>query len=460
MATTINMPALGESVTEGEVGKWLVKEGERVAKDAPLVEIMTDKADSPVYAPEAGVVTKIFVAEGATVSVGDKLCELDAAAEASDGGGNGKATKSREKASETASEPEGAKARKVAKSPPVEDAKVKSGQDEPAMASPALRKLAREQGVDLARVTGSGEGGRITREDILKVAEGGPATDSREVMRPPSTSRGTATAPTASGTTAAAPTAAGGSPTTGPRGAFKLPPYHPSSGDEVVPFSRRRRIIADHMVFSKLTAPHVVTFAECDLHRTAQIRSAHKAEFTQSGLNLTYLAFVCAATVRALREFPELNARVLDDAFVKLREINLGIAVDTDEGLVVPVIRNADELSIRGIARAIDELAEKARDGKLTPDDLANKTFAVSNPGRRGNLVGGAIISQPNVGILRIGEIKKRVVVVEHDDGDAIAIHPVMYMALSYDHRIVDGVHANGFLWRVNQLLEEGDFEL
>jgi 2-oxoglutarate dehydrogenase E2 component (dihydrolipoamide succinyltransferase) len=169
---------------------------------------------------------------------------------------------------------------------------------------------------------------------------------------------------------------------------------------------------------------------------------------------------VAAAVARALREFPVMNARVLEDAYVQLRDVNLGIAVETEEGLIVPVIRKADELRVRGLARAIDEIATKAREGKLTPDDLAGKTFSISNPGRKGNLVGGAIISQPNVGILRIGEIKKRVVVVERDGTDAIAIHPVMYMALSYDHRIVDGVVANGFLYRVNEILQQGEFEI
>src|SRR5690606_5113902 len=220
-----------------------------------------------------------------------------------------------------------------------------------------------------------------------------------------------------------------------------------------IPFSRRRRIIADHMVYSKLTSPHVVTFAECDLHKTTLLRETHKNEFKKLGLNLTYLAFVAAAVTRALREFRELNARVLDKEYVLLRDINLGIAVDTDEGLVVPVIKNADELSIRGLARAIEEIAKKARGGSLTPDDLSGKTFTISNPGRQGNLVGGAIISRADVGILRVGEIKKRVVVVARDGEDAMAIHPVMHMALSYDHRIVDGVHANGFLWQINDLL-------
>jgi 2-oxoglutarate dehydrogenase E2 component (dihydrolipoamide succinyltransferase) len=418
MSTTITMPSLGESVAEGEVGKWLVSEGQRVEKDQPLVEIMTDKADSEIPATAGGVVTKIYVQVGDVIAVGAKLCDIDADAQ-----------------------------------PTVRDDVASAAPPAAApetITSPTVRKLARERGVDLSTVAGTGEAGRITHEDVERAASGakveraasGAKEESRVATRPPAV--------------ASAPQ----TPAGGPRGAFRMPPYRPSDGDEIVPFTRRRRIIADHMVFSKLAAPHVVTFAECDLHETAKLREQHKAALELQGINLTYLAFVAAATVRALQEFRELNARVLDDSFVLLRDINLGIAVDTDEGLVVPVINNADELSIRGLARAILELAQKAREGNLVPDDLANKTFTISNPGRRGNLVGGAIISQPNVGILRVGEIKKRVVVVERDGEDFMAIHPVMYMALSYDHRIVDGVHANGFLWRINQLLEEGDFEV
>jgi len=190
------------------------------------------------------------------------------------------------------------------------------------------------------------------------------------------------------------------------------------------------------------------------------LRDQHKDASKKEGVNLTFLAFVTAAVAKALREIPALNARVLDDAYVILKDINLGIAVETDEGLVVPVIRRADELTVKGIARAVDEIANKARTGSLVPDDLAGKTFSISNPGKKGNLVGGAIISQPNVAILRIGEIKKRVVVVERDGEDTMAIHPVMYMALSYDHRVVDGVAANGFLWRVNEILSLGQFDL
>ena len=224
--------------------------------------------------------------------------------------------------------------------------------------------------------------------------------------------------------------------------------------------SRRRRIIADHMVYSKLTSPHIVTVAEVDVAKTEALRKANKDALKREGINLTFLPFLAAATAKALREHRIMNARVLSDSYVLLGEINLGIAVNAEEGLVVPVIRNADELTVRGLARAIDELALKARDGHLTPDDLAGKTFTISNPGRQGNLFGGAIISQPNVGILRNGEIKKKVVVVERDGEDLMAIHPVMQLALSYDHRIVDGVAGNTFLYRVRELLEAGEFTI
>jgi 2-oxoglutarate dehydrogenase E2 component (dihydrolipoamide succinyltransferase) len=215
------------------------------------------------------------------------------------------------------------------------------------------------------------------------------------------------------------------------------------------------------MSYSKATSPHVVTVAEVDLHKTSKLRDLHKDRYKKEGSSLTMLAFVVAATARALREHPDLNARVLDDAYVVLRDINLGVAVDSPEGLVVPVVRRADELGVRGIVRSIDDLAKRARSGKITIDDLSGATFSVTNPGLKGNLFGGAIISQPNVGILRMGEMQKRVVVIEGPSGeDVMAIHPVMLMALSYDHRIVDGVAANSFLWRVTEILEKGEFEV
>ena len=428
MATKVTMPQLGESVVEGTIGRWLVSVGQSVAKDEPIVEILTDKADSELPAPVAGVVTQLLAAEDDIIAVGDPICEIDESAQAS--------------ASPTAAS---------------DDAPTQAEAGSPSPTSPSVRKLAREQDVDLAGVQGSGGGGRIMHDDVMAAIGDSTAPDRMATPPPP---------PPAAPPAAVPPVQAAPRPArpparaAGPGGAFRMPPYVPKDGDEIVPFTRRRRIIADHMVFSKQTAPDVVTFAECDLHRTAVLRDQHKGHFKKEGVNLTYLAFAIAATARALREFPEINSRVLDDAFVKLAEVNVGIAVDTDEGLVVPVIRSTDDLTIRGVARAVADVAERARSGNLTPNDLAGKTFTISNPGRRGNLVGGAIISQPNVAILRLGTIKKRVVVIEHEGEDVMAIHPVMHMALTYDHRVVDGVHANGFLYRIAEILEYGDFEL
>lgn len=464
--TTIRMPSLGESVVEGTIGKWLVRQGQRIDRDQPVVEILTDKADSEVPSPEAGVVTKILVNEGDVVTVGAALCEIDPAATASVGPEAAPAPPpskaSREGgAASTATAPASVAA---GREPPgngrpsvSQPAAVPAGRGaEAPVSSPSVRKLAREQGIDLQQLAGSGQGGRVTRDDVLRAAV--PAATSEPEARAatraaaPRTSPQAPAPPTPASASAPAPQAGSG--------AFRVPPYVPRPGDEIVPLSRRRRIIADHMVYSKLTAPHVVTFAECDLHKTDKLRKQHKDKLKSEGVNLTMLAFVAAATTQALREHHQINARMLDDAYVLLGEINLGIAVDTQEGLIVPVVKHADELTVRGLARAIDALAQKARENTLTPDDLSGKTFTISNPGRMGNMVGGAIISQPNVGILRIGEIKKRVVVIEHDDEEMMAIHPVMYMALSYDHRVVDGVAANGFLHRVVELLEQADFSL
>jgi 2-oxoglutarate dehydrogenase E2 component (dihydrolipoamide succinyltransferase) len=432
MATTVKMPPLGESVLEGTVGKWLVREGQRVEREQPVVEILTDKTDSEIPAPVAGVVTKILAAEGSAVAVGGELLVIDESAQA--GAAAPVAAAPAAAAAPTTAEPKGAPA-----------------------ASPATRKLAREMGVDLAAVEGSGRGGVILQDDVVRATApaAAPAAPAAAAPAPKASSPGAV----------AAPISVGGTlpdlfKVLGGQGNFKLPPYTQAPGDKVIPFNRRRRIIADHMVYSKMTSPHVVTFAECDLHKTHLLREKHKDALKKEGVSLTFLAFVAAATARALRENPVLNARVLDDAYALIGDINLGIAVETPEGLVVPVVRRADELRVRGLARAIDAVAERARTGDLTPDDLAGKTFTISNPGRKGNLVGGAIISQPNVGILRIGEIKKRPVVVERDGEDVIAIHPVMYMALSYDHRIVDGVAANNFLYRVTEILQNGDFEV
>jgi 2-oxoglutarate dehydrogenase E2 component (dihydrolipoamide succinyltransferase) len=436
----VTVPQLGESVTEGTITKWLVKEGDVVVKDQALAEIATDKADSELPAPAAGRVAKLLAKEGDVVPVKTVILQLD------------------ENATGPAPQPVAAPA--AAKAPePVAPAR---DQVQRPLATPSTRRAALEQGVDLREVRGSGEHGRITRDDVMRAA----VTEAPARAEAPASTRAQS-APSRGGDVQALAQLIhqGGGfvpPIPGVGfGSFKVPPYREKPGDKVVPFTRRRRITADHMVYSKLVSPHVVTVAECDLHNASRLREQHKDRYKKEGMSLTMLAFVTVAVARALRENPTMNARVLEDAYVIQRDINIGVAVDSPEGLVVPVVRRADELGVRGIVRAIDDLASRARSGKITIDDLSGATFSISNPGLKGNLFGAAIINQPNVGILRMGEIKKRVVVVEGPGGDdQIAIHPVMYMALSYDHRIVDGVAANTFLWRVREILEKADFEV
>ncbi|WP_437935547.1 dihydrolipoamide acetyltransferase family protein [Sorangium sp. So ce341] len=442
----VRMPQLGESVLEGTVSRWLVREGDFVKREQPLLEVATDKADTEIPAPTAGRVTRIAAAEGSVVAKEGLLCQIDEAASEAQG-----AAEQRPQAAAAASPP----------APAPAPAPGSNGHDESArpLSSPSTKKLALEAGVDLRGVQGTGEHGRITRDDVMRAAHGAAAEPAPQASAAPSPGIAASQAAELSQLIQSSGGFVPPVPGVG-YGAYKVPPYTPKPGDKVVPFSRRRRITADHMVYSKVTSPHVVTVAEVDLHETSKLRDAHKDEFKKAGVSLTFLSFICAAAVRALREHPEFNARVLENSYVVLRDVNLGVAVDTPGGLIVPSIKHADELSLRGIARSIDELAGRAKSGKITADDLANTTFTVSNPGLKGNLFGGAIISQPNVGILRMGEIKKRVVVVTKDKEDSIAIHPVMFLALSYDHRIIDGVLANSFLWRVTDILSRGEFEV
>jgi 2-oxoglutarate dehydrogenase E2 component (dihydrolipoamide succinyltransferase) len=446
------MPQLGESVAEGTVTRWLVREGDPVAREQTLLVVATDKADTEIPSPASGVIAAILAKEGEVVAKQGLLCRIDETKAKAEPKPAARGESKPEIPAPRASAPVGEPAHATAAANPAGSP----------LTSPSTRKLAHEMGVDLARVQPTGDRGRITRDDVVRAVQ--PAAEAAAPAN---------AAPVALAAAAAAPSAAvelsqmiqaGGGfvpPIPGVGfGAYKVPPYVQRPGDEIVPFSRRRRITADHMVYSKLVSPHVVTVAEVDLHATSKLRDEHKDRFKKAGVPLTFLAFMCAATVKALREHPQVNARVLDGSFAVLRDVNLGVAVDTPGGLIVPSIKHADQLSLRGIAANIDDLATRARSGKITADDLANTSFTVSNPGLKGNLFGGAIISQPNVGILRMGEIKKRVVVVSSGGEDAIAVHPVMFIALSYDHRVIDGVLANSFLWRVADILSRAEFEV
>jgi 2-oxoglutarate dehydrogenase E2 component (dihydrolipoamide succinyltransferase) len=450
----VTVPQLGESVTEATISKWLVKEGDVVVKDQPLCTVSTDKADSELPSPVSGRVAKLLVAEGAVVAVKTSIAAIEEGGTA---------------APHDATPPTTTKTdRPMLPSTPTLPASPQAlaGAMGP-LASPTARRTALEQGVDIKDVRGSGDRGRITRDDVMRAAiDVPPRTQPPGALRAAMDAANAALPPANDAPREIAKLVNDGGGFVGPIpnvgfGTFKVPPYRQKPGDQVIPFTRRRRITADHMVYSKVASPHVVTIAECDLHKAARLREANKDRYKKEGMSLTMLAFVTVAVARAIRENPAINARVLDDAYVIFKDVNIGVAVDSPDGLVVPVVRRADELGVRGIVRAVDELAGRARTGKITIDDLSGATFSVSNPGIKGNLFGGAIINQPNVGILRMGEIKKRVVVVEGANGeDQMAIHPVMYMALSYDHRVVDGVAANSFLWRVREILEKAEFEV
>lgn len=451
MLIDVTVPQLGESVSEGTISKWLVHEGDVVKKDQPIVSIATDKADSDLPSPTAGRIARLLVGEGQVVPVKAVIAQIDEGANASLSISPGPPV--------SIPVPGAPPPQAPAAPPPAPPPAPAARSAVSVLATPTVRKAALEHDVDLSNVQGTGERGRVTRDDVIRAAGNNdhPASSAAEVRAPsPSAPRTQAVAPLMNNAGGFVPPIPGAG-----FGAFKVPAYRPADNDKVVPFTRRRRITADHMVYSKFASPHVVTVAEVDLHRASKLRDAHKDRYKSEGMSLTMLAFLVVATARALRENPALNARVLDDAYVILRDVNIGVAVDSPDGLVVPVVRRADELGVRGIVRAIDDLAKRAKSGKITIDDLSGATFSVSNPGLKGNLFGGAIINQPNVGILRMGEIQKRVVVVEAPDGeDQIAIHPIMYIALSYDHRVVDGVAANGFLWRVTEILEKAEFEV
>lgn len=438
MSIQVELPALGESVLEGTVARWLVKEGDRVEQDQPIVEVTTDKVDAEIPAPAAGVIEAIVAAEGDVVPVGGVLARIAAPGESR------AAEPAAARAAKPAAAPAAAPAPRAPAPVPATPAPRASAPSpaapEPSRATPTARRAAEDAGVDLGRVAGTGVGGRVTKADVERRAAA-PASPARP-------------APAASSAGASRPAARSAA-------SDRFGHYAVQEGDRVVPMSPLRKLVAEHMVYSKQTAPHVGTVAEVDLGGVVRLRDAHKRAFAEKhGVPLTFLPFVVHAAVRALREHPALNASVLEDAIVEKRDVHVGIAVETEKGLIVPVVRDADRLSLSGLAAAIEDLSARARTKRLSADELQGGTFTVSNPGRHGNLYGFAIINQPQVGILRMGEIVKRPVVRSVDGEDAIVIRPLMHLALSYDHRAVDGAPANAFLYRVKELLEGADFDL
>jgi 2-oxoglutarate dehydrogenase E2 component (dihydrolipoamide succinyltransferase) len=469
MAIEVAMPQMGESVVEGTVTKWLVKEGDLVKEDQPLCEISTDKVDTEIPSPGAGRIAKIVAQEGETIPVGGQLAII----EERDGG---RVQAAAPRTSATSSHPE---ARRAAEPPPLRA--VGEPRPEPGLAaispavgsaprraqsargsdggaprrySPVVLRMAQEHGVDLDLILGTGIDGRVTKRDLQQYLDSLRGGSAAVASARPAMSGTVVTSPLRAVPPAAAAAVRAG-------GVYSPPVYQPHQGDVTEPFTRRRKLIAEHMVYSKTHSPHVGTLAEIDMTRVTRLREAHKRGFQErEGFGLTLLPLVAAATVRALKEFPRMNAAVVGDSLVIRKEINLGIAMDTEEGLLVPVLKRAEGMSVVGLAREIETLRRKIADRKITADDLAGGSFTLSNPGREGNLFGFAIINQPQMGILRMGELKKRPVVIDVDGEDAIAIRAMMYLALSYDHRVIDGVLGNRFLYRTGKIIEDADFEL
>jgi 2-oxoglutarate dehydrogenase E2 component (dihydrolipoamide succinyltransferase) len=451
------MPQLGETVTEGTITKWYKAVGDQVARDEPLFEVSTDKVDSEVPSPAEGVLTSILVEEGDTVDVGVTLAVIgdgspsnghapaveDAPAPAVEAS----APEPPPAAPPTAAAPAPAPTATPAPAPAAPAPASASNSGEGMVLSPVVRKLLNEHGIDPNSVTGTGLGGRITRTDVeALVADGpGPAvTDAPAATAPPAPA---APAPVASDPApAAAPIA--------PRAAD-------GARDEVVPFTNIRRRTAEHMVRSKATSAHTLMVKEIDYERVEQVRKAHGDRFrAEEGYSLTYLPFAARATVEALAEYPHLNASVGEDALIVHHDVNLGIAVDLDnEGLIVPVVHNAEELNLRGMARRIRDLADRARGKRLSLDDISGGTFSITNAGPFGTLITGAIINQPQVAILSTDGVSRKPVVVGLPDGsESIAIHSVGLVAMSFDHRAVDGAYVARFLARLAEILNDRDW--
>jgi len=450
-ATEVVMPQMGESITEGTVSKWLKKVGERIDKDEPLLEISTDKVDAEVPSPAAGTLLAINVQEGETGEVGSVLALVGA-----EGAAPAQAASAAKVAAPAAMEP-ASKAEEPAKTqpPPVlAAAAMPSGNgggngsrsiDElrRTKSSPLVRKIAAEHGIDITRIPGSGLSGRVTKQDILSFIETGAALRPQDLLV-----KGAPSAP------AFAPTPAKAKP------AFTLPPPTVTMEDRVEKMSVMRKKIAEHMTFSKQTSAHVTSVYEIDMTNVAKFRTANQEAFqAKHGTKLTFMPFIFQATTAAIREHRIVNSQVDGDKIIYKGDVNLGMAVALDWGLIVPVIRNADTLSLADLAVKANDLADRARAKKLNPDEVQGGTFTITNPGVFGGLFGTPIINQPQVAILCVGTIEKRPKVMTSPDGDDyIAIRQMAYFALTYDHRVVDGADAEKFLSYMKRYLEQAPF--
>jgi len=439
--TDVVMPQMGESIVEGTLTKWLKKAGDTVERDEPLFEISTDKVDTEIPAPSSGVLAEILVQEGQTVGVNAVVARINE--------GGGAAAAPAAPAAEKAPEPKAVVAEKQAEPapPPVQAAARPPAPAAPAAAeppagpagplSPLVRKMARENNIDLSKVTGTGAGGRIMREDVeawLKAQSAPAAAAAPAAERAP--------APVAAAAAALAPVPGQAAPTAKTR---------------VEPMSNMRQKIAEHMVMSKRTSAHVTTVHRVDMTRVSKMRAKHKEDFAvRYGMSLTFLPFVARATVEALRAFPLLNASIDGTNIIFHNEINVGIAVALEGGLIVPVIRNADEKNVLGLQRSIVDLAARARAKQLKPDEIQGGTFSITNFGSFGSVFATPVINQPQVAILGVGTVEKVPVVVD----DAIAIRSQCFLALTFDHRLIDGALGDQFTAKVKSVLENWSEEI
>jgi len=454
MAVDVVMPQMGESIFEGTITKWLKKPGDKVERDEPLFEISTDKVDAEIPSPSAGVLKEIKIAEGQTVPIQTIVAVIDGAGSAAASAPAPAAAPAKAPPAPTPA-PAAAKPSAPAPAAPVpapaaSAAASSSGSSERIHSSPLVRRLAKEHGVDLSAIEGTGAAGRITKEDIEAVIAGQSAPAAAHAPAP-AAARSSVPPPVP------APIAAPGAPAVhGSQYVAALQVGVPREriyfgNYEVQPLSNMRQKIAEHMVASKHVSAHVYSVDEIDMTKVAAIRAKSKEEFEKRyETKLTFMPFFVKAAVAGLRAYPTLNVSLDGTSMVLHREINIGIAVALDWGLLVPVIRNADEKNLLGIQRNLNDLAERARSKKLKPEEVQEGTFSITNPGVFGGLFGLPVISQPNVGILGLGAIEKRPVVIN----DSIAIRSMCYVTLSYDHRVVDGAVAHQFLHKVKETLE------
>jgi len=455
-ATEVVMPQMGESITEGTVSKWLKSVGDTIEKDEALLEISTDKVDAEVPSPAAGKLLEIWVNEGETVEVGSVLALVEA-----DGATGVPSSKPQVSVQVTAQplveEPELAGAELKPEAARAASAALSNGGNgtrtvdelRRIKSSPLVRNIAKEHGIDISRIPGSGISGRVTKSDIMSFIESGAALRPQDLLR-----RDAPTAPATPSRHSTAPPA--------PKVDFTPAPVAAMVGDRVEKMTVMRKKIAEHMTFSKHTSAHVTSVYEIDMTNVAKFRDRNKDEFYERyGTKLTYMPFIFEAVTSAIRKHRIVNAQVDGDQIIYKGDINLGMAVALDWGLIVPVIKNADTLSLSGLALAANDLADRARTKKLNPDEVNGGTFTITNPGVFGGLFGTPIINQPQVAILCVGTIEKRPKVMTSPDGDDyIAIRQMAYFALTYDHRIVDGADGEKFLAYMKNYLETTQFGL